>query len=255
MTDQIKDILSDLKKATNGLCILTDLFQNDLDYFDEEDRRKIAEFNTTFEQKRVHIDNKINSFIRFIEKSFAPAPKDIAKVKALQKLRIDFPEFDEWDNKVKEPLIEHEMRNQKQTQQSIKKRPTLGSTVAIDNPDPNKAFAITSDFEFCRPYSIVITDRKYDIATWRDALCSVANALYEKDPEPLKSYINNDLSRKPLFSISTDKYRSPLEITKGIFAESNLNAKSMLASCWKLLDIYDIDYSEIQIFLRKIAAK
>lgn len=256
MNEQIKNILRDLQNATSELDVIRDLFQAKLDYFNEEDRRKINEFNETFEQKREQIDGKINSFMRFIEKSFAPTAEEIAKEIALQKLHADFPEFDKWDASVQNALLERELKSFEMHSKEIKtrdKKPTSGSTVCYDNPEPDKAFPITYNFEYCRPYAIEVCGERHNIKSWRDALCAVAKVLCEHNTKPLESFMSMDVKEKPWFSRTSDLYRSPLEIVEGVFAEANLSAKSMLASCRMLLDIYSVDYSEISVFLSKIA--
>lgn len=257
MNEQIKNILSDLQNATSRLNIIRDLFQAKLDYFNEEDRRKINEFNETFEQKCEQMEGKISSFVRFIEKSFSPTAKEIAREKALKKLHADFPEFDNWDENVQKALLDRELKIFEGKSQEMQSKSQLSNgcqTNVIDNPDPDKVFPITYNFDFCRPYAIEIRGERYNIKTWRDALCAVARALCEQNTEPLNSFISNDFKEKPWFSLSPNAYRSPLEIVKGVFTEANLNAKSMLASCRKLLDIYSVDYSEVSVFLSKIAS-
>lgn len=256
MNEQIKNILRDLQNATSELIIIRDLFQAKLDYFNEEDRRKINEFNETFEQKRELIDMKISSFVRFIEKSFAPTAEEIAKEKALQKLRTDFTDFDKWDVSIQNALLERELKSFEAHSKETKTRekmPTTGSTVSIDNPEPDKAFPVTYNFDFCRPYAIEICGERHEIKSWRDALCAVAKVLCEHDIKPLESFMSKDVKEKPWFSKTSDLYRSPLEIVEGVFAEANLNAKSMLASCCKLLDIYSVSYNEVCVYLSKIA--
>lgn len=257
MNEQIKNILRDLQNATSALGVILDLFQAKLDYFNEEDRRKINEFNETFEQKRELIDMKISSFVRFIEKSFAPTAEEIAKEKALQKLRTDFPDFDKWDASIRNALLERELKSFEAHSKETKTRekmPTTGSTVSIDNPEPEKAFPVTYNFEFCRPYSIEICGEKRDISSWRDALCQVADVVCSDNQSLLTNFIAQNVSKRPWFSLTPSTYRSPLEITNGIYTEANLNARDMLKSCRKLLDIYDVNYDNVNIYLNKISS-
>lgn len=259
MSEQINEILQKLQTTTANLASIRDLFQNRLDYFNESDRRKINEFNEIFDSKVQKIDEKINSFVRFVEKSFAPTAEELAKEKALKKLRADFPEFDKWDFEVQKALLEREIKNyaiskQDKTAKTPIKRPTTGSTVSIDNPEPEKAFPVTYDFEFCRPYSIEICGEKRNISSWRDALCQVADVVYGNDQSPLTNFIAHDTNKRPWFSSISSIYRSPLEITKGIYTEANLNARDMLKSCRKLLDIYGVSYDNVNIYLSKISS-
>ncbi len=257
MNEQIKNILRDLQNATSGLNKLCDLFQAKLDYFNEEDRRKINEFNETFEQKREQIDLKISSFVRFIEKSFAPSAEEIVKEKALQKLHTDFPEFDKWDASVQNAILEREMKSFEVHAKEIKtkeKKPTLGSAVSVDNPEPDMAFPVTYNFDFCRPYAIEICGERRDITSWRDALCQVADVVCCDNQSLLTNFIAQDVSKRPWFSLTPSTYRSPLEMTNGIYTEANLNARDMLKSCRKLLDIYGVNYDNVNIYLSKISS-
>ena len=138
MNEQVKNILLDLQNTTARINIIRDLFQAKLDYFNEEDRRKINEFNEIVEQKREQIDGKISSFIHFVEKSFAPSPKELAMEKALQKLRADFLDFDKWDASIQNALLEREMKSfviDSKDNKHKEKSPTIGTTVCYDNPE------------------------------------------------------------------------------------------------------------------------
>lgn len=259
MTEQINEILQKLQEATSNLASIRDLFQNRLDYFNEDDRNRINEFNESFDSKVQKIDEKIKSFVRFVEKSFAPTAEELAKEKALKKLHADFPEFDNWGIEVQEALLDREIKSFTINEQykNVKKpvkHPTIGSTVSIDNPELDKAFPITYNFEYCRPYAIEICGEKRNITSWRDALCQVADILCSDNQDPLKNFIAQDVSKKPWFSLSSSIYRSPLEIVNGIYSEANLNARDMLKSCRKLLDIYGVNYDKINIYLNKISS-
>lgn len=259
MSEQINEILKKLQEVTVDLASIRDSFQNRLDYFNENDRRRINEFNETFDSKVQKIDEKIKSFVRFVEKSFAPTAEELAKEKAIKKLRADFPEFDKWDIEVQKALMEREVKNyaiseQDKTVKTPVMRPTTGSAVSIDNPEPEKAFPVTYNFEFCRPYAIEICGEKRDIASWRDALCQVADVLCSDNQSLLTNFIAQDVSKRPWFSLTPSTYRSPLEITDDIYTEANLNARDMLKSCRRLLDIYGVNYDDVNIYLNKISS-
>lgn len=260
MTEQIKDILQKLQEATASLFPIKDMFQNQLNYFNEDDRRKISKFNETFDYKVQNVNAKIASFVRFVEKSFTPSPEDLLKIKALDKLHADFQDFDKWEPGVQNALIDREIKNfaisepNKPAKETVK-HPTTGSAVSVDNLEPNKAFPVTYNFEFCRPYAIEICGEKRNITSWRGALCEVADVLCSKNTNLLTIFIAQDVSKKPWFSLSPSVYRRPVEISKGIYTEANLNTHNMIKSCRKLLDIYAVDYNEVSIFLSKISSK
>ena len=94
---------------------------------------------------------------------------------------------------------------------------------------------------------------RYEIFSLKDALRSIAQYLCSKNVKPLKDFVTTDSKTSPLFSRTKDKYRTPLEIADGIYTESNLNASGITNTCRRLLDIYDIEYDEVKIYLQKIA--
>lgn len=109
MTEQIKNILIELKAIQAKLPELRDLFWLKIDRYNEADQQRGVAFDEKFEQQRDKLFRVIDSFSDFIEKSFAPSAEEIAKEKALQKLRVEFPGFDDWNEEAKKALLEREM--------------------------------------------------------------------------------------------------------------------------------------------------
>ena len=109
MTEQIKNILIELKAIQAKLPELRDLFWLKIDRYNEADQQRGVAFDEKFEQQRDKLFRVIDSFSAFIEKSFAPNAEEIAKEKALQKLRVEFPGFDGWNEEAKKALLEREM--------------------------------------------------------------------------------------------------------------------------------------------------
>lgn len=255
MNENISQLLNELKEAFSRLRVIRDLYQEDLDYFNEDDRSKINSFNADFDDKYEALERKINTFSRFVEKKFSPTPEQIACKQALEKLHKDFPDFETWGDDVKKALLERELKSSKVKTLDVKeKKPTIGVEVSIDNPMPDKVYYITDDFTFCRPSSIVILGKRFEIVTWRDAMTCVGHTLYGIDKKPLDEFINNDASERPIFfRIKQAYHRRPVEVAEGVYMEANLNAADMMRMCKRLLDIYEISYDNIQIYLRKVA--
>jgi hypothetical protein len=88
---------------------LRDLFWLKIDRYDEAEQQRGVEFDEKFEQQRSKLVRAIDSFTAFIEKSFTPSAEEIAKEKARQKLRAEFPNFDDWNKEAKKALLEREM--------------------------------------------------------------------------------------------------------------------------------------------------
>jgi hypothetical protein len=95
MIKQIENILAELKAIQVKLPELRDLFWLKIDRYNEADQQRGVAFDEKFEQQYDKLFKVINSFTAFIEKSFAPSVEDVAKEKALQKLRAEFSGFDE----------------------------------------------------------------------------------------------------------------------------------------------------------------
>jgi hypothetical protein len=109
MTERIKNILAELKAMQAELPELRDLFWLKIDHYDEAEQQRGVEFDEKFEQQCGKLVRAIDSFTAFIEKSFTPSAEEIAKEKARQKLRAEFPNFDDWNKEAKKALLEREM--------------------------------------------------------------------------------------------------------------------------------------------------
>jgi hypothetical protein len=110
MTEQIKNILAELKAIQTKLPELRDLYWLKIDRYNEADQQRGVAFDEKFEQQREKLFRAIDNFSTFIEKSFAPSAEEVARQKALQKLRTEFPGFDDWNEEAKKALLEREMR-------------------------------------------------------------------------------------------------------------------------------------------------
>ncbi|MDR1097390.1 MAG: hypothetical protein LBL57_04595, partial [Tannerella sp.] len=111
MTEQIEKILAELKAVQAKLPELRDLFWLKIDRYSESDQQRGVAFDEKFEQQRNKLFRVIDSFTAFIEKSFAPTDEEVTREKALQKLRAEFPGFDEWNEEAKKALLEREIKD------------------------------------------------------------------------------------------------------------------------------------------------
>lgn len=109
MTEQIKNILDELKSTQTKLPELRDLFWLKIDRYNEIDQKRGVEFDDKFRKQYEKLVRAIDSFVAFTERSFAPSAEEIAKVKALQKLCVEFPGFNDWNEEAKKALLKREM--------------------------------------------------------------------------------------------------------------------------------------------------
>ncbi len=259
MIEQIENILNELKVIPIKLPELRDLFWLRIDRYNEKDQQRGVVFDEKFEQQRSKLVRAIESFTAFIEKSFAPSAEEIAKEKALQKLRTEFQGFDDWNEEAKKALLEREKDTflTKVPQKIIRsknKEPNRGPKYKINN-QPDKIYSIDSDFSHCRPCFFEFRNQRYVINNWAMLLRELAEVLYNENSVPITEFIKKDLSKKPLFSNNPKIYLRALEIANGLYVESNFSANQMCISCKKMLDIYSIAHSEVKIYLDRIPAK
>ena len=258
MTEQIEKIINELKAIQVKLPGLRDLYWLKIDRYNEADQQRGVVFDEKFEQQRNKLFRAIDSFTVFIEKSFAPTAEEVAKEKILQKLRAEFPSFDDWNEDAKKALLEREMKATpvKIPQRIVAKSskvPNRGPKYIINN-EPDKIFSIDNDFSHCRPSFFEFRNQKYAVNNWAMVLRELANILYAENPTLITDFIAKDLSKKPLFSTEAKNYLRPLEIATDLFVESNFSANQMCISCKKLLDIYKIAHSDVKLYLDRIPA-
>jgi len=98
---------------------LRDLYWLKIDRYNEADQQRGVAFDEKFEQQRNKLSRVIDSFSAFIEKSFTPSAEEIAKEKALQKLRTEFSSFDDWNEEAKKALLEREVNEIMKTRNKI----------------------------------------------------------------------------------------------------------------------------------------
>ena len=101
MTEQIKNIISELNAIQAKLPELRELFWLKIDRYNEAEQQRGVAFDERFEQQRKKLFRTIEAFSAFIEKSFAPTSEEVAKEKALQKLCTEFPSFNDWNEVAK----------------------------------------------------------------------------------------------------------------------------------------------------------
>jgi hypothetical protein len=260
MIEQVENILNELKAIQVKLPELRDFFWLKIDRYNEADQQRGVVFDEKFEQQRDKLVRTIDNFTAFAERSFAPSVEEIAKEKALQKLRAEFPSFDDWNEEAKKALLEREQNDllsklpQKIIRTNIEEEPNRGPKYQINN-QPDKVYNIDSDFSHCRPCFFEFRNQKYVINNWAMLLRELAEILYTENSTPINEFITKDLSKKPLFSNNSGMYLRALEIANGLYVESNFSANQMCISCKKLLDIYGIAHSEVKIYLDRIPAK
>jgi len=259
MNSTIEKFINDLKQLNAQLPELRDLFWLKIDRYNDVEQQRGIVFDEKYKQQRDKFYRVVDNLTTFIEKSFAQSAEEVAKEKALQKLCAEFPSFNEWNEEAKKALLEREITDflakaQQKIVQKNTEEPNRGPKYQINN-QPEKVYSIDNDFSHCRPCLFEFRSQKYVINNWAMLLKELAEILYNENSTPINEFIVKDLTKKPLFSKNPDIYLRALEIANGLFVESNFSANQMCVSCKKLLDIYGIAHSEVNIFLDRIPAK
>ena len=110
MDSKVEKLINDLKQLNTQLPELRDLYWLKIDRYSEVELQRGVAFDEKFEQQRDKLCRMIDSFTVFVEKSFAPSAEEIAREKALQKLRAEFSGFDDWNEEAKKALLEREIQ-------------------------------------------------------------------------------------------------------------------------------------------------
>jgi hypothetical protein len=262
MVEQVEKTITELKALQAKLPEVRDLFWLKIDRYDEDDQLRGEAFDKKFEQQQEKLCRALDSFTAFVEKSFTPSAEEIAKEKAIEKLRAEFSNFDEWNKAAKKALIDKEMNmvldiTSQKTVKPFSEELNRGSggPKYQKNDQPDKIYSIDSDFSHCRPCLIEFRTKKYAVNNWTMMLKALAETLYNDNPTPIDEFVMEDLSKKPLFSKNPQSYLRALEIANELYVESNFSANQMCMFCKKLLDIYGIAHSEMKIYLDRIPAK
>ncbi len=148
MKEQVNKIIENLNTITTKFSDIRDLFWLKIDRYKEEDLKKGVEFDKKYAQQCSKLSRSINTFSKFIEKSFEPSEDEIARDKAIQKLKADYPNFEEWNVEAKDALIERETdmllkSKSKVTRKGITKR---NLKEELDNIDIANGDEFSDDF-------------------------------------------------------------------------------------------------------------
>lgn len=109
MKEQVDKILEELNLIKTKFSDIRDLFWLKLDRYSKVDVEKGVKFDEKYDQQCSKLSRAINAFSNFVEKHFEPSKEEIAREKALQKLRFEFPNFNEWSTDVQNALIKKEV--------------------------------------------------------------------------------------------------------------------------------------------------
>lgn len=92
----------------------------------------------------------------------------------------------------------------------------------------------------------------YPVSSWKDFMIQLISYLCEIDKIPMLNLIEKQKNEKFIFvSDEKEKIRKPKEITSGIFIETNCSTETILNNIRKVLNEYEIDFSEVEFELKE----
>lgn len=122
--------------------------------------------------------------------------------------------------------------------------------------DKTARHSLDENFTYKRPFGFILENAAYKgIKTWKNLYLHVLKILREKDPEKFsylpkeERFISNH--GNPLFSREKSKLRIEEEVAPEFYAEINLSANNIRDNIKALLDYFQIEPDNMQIFLRE----
>lgn len=125
--------------------------------------------------------------------------------------------------------------------------------------DPDKPFDLNQDFRFTKPYAFQINKDIVEVSSWREVLIETANYLNRLNPDIMQSFIEDkSMHWGDTFNFATDKnsLRNPALIeNSNIYIETSKTSNAVRQLVKKMLDKYEIDFNNYNIFLRADASE
>lgn len=216
---RVRQILTDLERVRENLLALSDDIWLSIDHNDPEALDEGVAFKRAYNERMVDFDQHAS---------------------ALSSLIQQFTHV----------LIEMPVTADKDRNGSVE------NEHIIRELDREQAHTLDEDFSYKRPYGFVLKGQAYkDIVTWQSVYKLVCTLLLQRDadrfarlpdnPHFIHRRGNRDFSRNP------KDLRAPLEITNGIYAETNHSANSIAKRIGLLLDAFGIDRREFVLYLRQ----
>lgn len=216
MEKKVQQILTDLERVRENLLALSDDIWLNIEHNDSEAVQKGADFKIKFNDKLDKF-NTITSEISGLIENFTNVHVESVDVAG-------------------------------------KGTPEHGHIIKeLDSTQPH---TIDESFTYKQPYGFVFQGQAYKgINTWRLLYKLFCKQLAESDILRFREFVESPEAKSNrgvyYFSSSAEHLRAPLEITTGIYAESNLSANSIRDKIKYLLKAFDINSEEILLYLQE----
>lgn len=120
--------------------------------------------------------------------------------------------------------------------------------------DAEKRYTVGDDFDATgtKPNAFIFFGNTTNVNSYADLLSKVMEIFYDLDNDLINEMADQDFkltsSSRTYITHDAEKLRKAVEIYEtGIFFESNLSANNILSFLKRILDVYELDYSELVI--------
>lgn len=122
------------------------------------------------------------------------------------------------------------------------------------NVDVNERHSLDEDFTYTKPNAIEINDHKMFVSSWKEAMVSVCNYLYELDGVKLRKLVGNKkLKGRKVDLLGYQEVPRRNVCIKGtnLYVWTNLNAALHVYYITQLLEAYEIPIENAGVYLNR----
>lgn len=170
---------------------------------------------------------------------------------------VEADKFSEQVSKIEELLLGYFDKTSQEMQPAVEQgNGKVMNERLIRELDRNKAYSLYENFTYKRPFGFVLQGIAYkNLMTWKAVYLKVLSILYQNDPAKFDGITTAPslFSKRgnPFFSMNPDDLRVAEKIANGVYAELNLSANNIKANLIEVLKYFDIDPSEMKVYLRE----
>jgi hypothetical protein len=258
MIEQIDNYIEDIKSIKTRLPELRDYFWFKIDRYNEFDRQRGEIFDEKFEKQSANLCRVIESFVSFVEKSFAPSPQEIAKMEAALNA-IEFVSDEETKKVVWKSIMGNIPMISKKEIETIKPKKQLSErvwkqphTINVIELNSSITHFIDEDFTSKQPCEFSIIKNKYTVKSFKDIYIQTLKFVHSiEDDLFFKTAARIHGKNGPYFSKDKRELRKAYLILPEYYAEVNCNANRFMKNIRYFLDAFNIPHSEMKIYISK----
>lgn len=219
MEERVRQILTDLERVRENLLELSDDIWLHIDHNNSDALKRGVEFKLTYNDKLAAF-NRLAAELSELVQGFTKV--QLAEPRAISAAAL------------------HAGMSGRNNQQVVEHTP----------------HSIYESFTWTRPAALTLEGQAYTgIPYWKSFYGVVCRHLSAKDPARFRALLDAPefvtTYGNPAFAVDPKKLRTPLEIVDGIYAETHFSANAIRDNFIRLLTYFQIDPSEMVIYLRE----